>query len=308
MPHSEKIERKTKPSDIKTRGEPRTRFKDHLNSVEVDLIYWPNEVINLAAYAFQEATWRDIPYIPLINPKMDRDILSKLDIRAFNNQGLPLSIELYDFIFCIKGINRIVTHQIVRNRIGATYSQQCSGDKDWRHHDVLVPRSIYHNSQLWPIFQKNVLEAKLLYSKMLDSMSIPILDARKILPQCLETFIYVKFSLNTLQSFIRKRDCTQTQEPEMVMVARRMRECVINKFPKFKTMLEGLCDSGKCFYTKSDRQVGTSMFIPDNVHDFTYNKGNFIYQKTVHEMIYDLEPVKDELFVGLNKVDNFIDV
>jgi len=141
----------------------------------------------------------------------------------------------------------------------------------------------------------------MLYAEMLDTMEIPILDARRVLPHCLETFIYVKFNLVTLISFIQKRDCTQTQEPEMVIVARQMRDEVLKKFPFLEKLLENKCKNGSCFYTKSDRLTGTSMFVPDKLHDFEYNQNNFIYNKSVFEMVYDLPEVKTEKYIGLEK-------
>lgn len=302
MPHNSKIEVKTKPADVLKGEIPRTQFKDSLEAVKVDLICYPDSRTDLCAYAFQKATWMTEPYLPLKNKKQDRKIVKDLKVYAFEKKGLPLSLELYDFVFCVSGITRIVTHQIVRNRIGATYSQQASGDKDWRHHSALVPRSIYRRKELYKEFKKQVLEAKILYANMLDTMEIPVLDARRILPHCLETFIYVKFNLVTLASFIQKRDCVQTQEPEMVIVARKMKEVVLQKFPNLVSLLKNLCKEGKCYYSLFDRQVGTSMFIPDKDHDFEYNKNNFFYDKTVQEMIYDLPEVPCEYYIGMDKV------
>jgi len=301
MPHSSNIPIREKPANVLKGEKPKTTFKDGLSSIKVDMIHWPNENINLSSYAFQKATWANSPYVPGKDPEQDKKILSDLRIEAFQGNGLPLSLELYDFVFSIAGITRIVTHQVVRNRIGATYSQQCSGDKDWRHHDVLVPRSLYNNKDLYEKFKKNVIGAKMLYAEMLDTMEIPILDARRVLPHCLETFIYVKFNLVTLISFIQKRDCTQTQEPEMVIVARQMRDEVLKKFPFLEKLLENKCKNGSCFYTKSDRLTGTSMFVPDKLHDFEYNQNNFIYNKSVFEMVYDLPEVKTEKYIGLEK-------
>ncbi|MFH1863319.1 MAG: FAD-dependent thymidylate synthase [bacterium] len=305
MPHNPKTPKKVKPADV-LRGEvPKTIFKDSLDSTKVDLIHYPNPETDLAAYAFQKATWMTNPYIPLKNKAFDKKLMKNLRIEAFGKKGLPLSLELYDFVFCISGITRIVTHQIVRNRIGATYSQQASGDKDWRHHDTLVPRSVYKDKESYKEFKKQVLDAKMLYAKMLDTMETPVLDARRILPHCLETFIYVKFNLVTLASFIQKRDCVQTQEPEMVMVVRKMREVVLKKFPNLAPLLRNLCKEGRCYYTLSDRQVGTSMFLPDKDHDFEYNKHNFFYQKTVYQMVYDLPPVPTEYYLGTKRVKYF---
>jgi thymidylate synthase ThyX len=302
MPHNPKVKVHKKPAEVLKGQIPKTEFSDSLDSVQINLVHYPDADTDLAAYAFQKATWMTSPYIPHKDKKYDKELLKNLQIYAFEKKGLPLSLELYDFVFCVSGITRIVTHQIVRNRIGATYSQQASGDKDWRHHNALVPRSIYQNKKLYNEFKNQVLSSKILYAKMLDTMEVPVLDARRILPHSLETFIYVKFNLVTLSSFIQKRDCVQTQEPEMVIVARKMRDVVLEKFPNLAPMLRNLCNEGRCFYTRSDRQVGTSMFVPDKDHDFDYNKNNFFYNKTVRQMIYDLPKVSTEYYIGAEKV------
>ena len=298
MGHNVKTKKRELPSSVLVGEVPKTIFKDHLNSIRVDLISGFDKNIDLTAYAFQQATWRNDPYIPGVDKSEDKRIKTNLKLNVLEGNGLPLSLELYDFVFCVSGINRVITHQIVRNRIGATYSQQCSGDKDWRHHNVLVPRSIFNNQEIHKAFVKNVLDCKHSYCNMLDSLEIPILDARKILPHCMETFIYVKFNLVTLTNFIKKRDCVQTQEPEMVILARRMRDSVVKKYPQFENLLENECKKGKCFYTKSDRMVGTSMFLPDEDHDFDYNKENFLYPQTVHDMVYDLPEVDEVKYLG----------
>lgn len=302
MPHNPKLKIHQKPAEVLRGQIPKTKFCDSLDAINVDLIHFPDTDINLTAYAFQKATWMTNPYIPRKDKKQDKKVLENLKIYAFEKKGLPLSLELYDFVFCVSGITRIVTHQIVRNRIGATYSQQASGDKDWRHHGILVPRSIYKDKIIYEEFKKQTLASKMLYAKMLDTMYIPVLDARRILPHCLETFIYVKFNLITLASFIQKRDCVQTQEPEMVVVARKMRDAVLDKFPNLSPMFKNLCKEKRCFYTLSDQQVGTSMFVPDKDHDFDYNKNNFFYDSTVRQMIYDLPKVGNEYYIGTNKV------
>ncbi|HSX28379.1 MAG TPA: FAD-dependent thymidylate synthase [Candidatus Saccharimonadales bacterium] len=301
MPHSQNIARKEKPATVLKGQKPKTTFKDAFDSIEVDLIYHPSEQIDLVAYGFQKATWADRPYVPGKDEKVDAKLLASLKIEAMEGNGLPLSLELYDFVFAVSGISRIITHQIVRTRVGATYSQQCSGDKDWRHHDAVMPRSAAQQPALYEAFKQNVLNAKQLYADMLDTMEVPILDARKILPHCLETFIYVKFNLATLVTFIKKRDCVQTQEPEMVLIARQMRTAILAKFPQLEGLLQNECKRHNCFYTRSDRLVGTSMFLPDKDHDFEYNKDNFIYPKTVHEMVYDLPPVPAEHYIGTKK-------
>ena len=123
MPHNPKVPKRAKPASVLQNVKPKTTFKDALDAVTVDLISRPDEHLNLAAYAFQKATWADKPYVPGKDEAVDAEVLRTLDIEAVKGNGLPLSLELFDFIFAVSGISRIITHQIVRTRIGATYSQ-----------------------------------------------------------------------------------------------------------------------------------------------------------------------------------------
>lgn len=107
MPQNPKVKEIRKPADVLKDERPRTQFIDSLEAVQVDLIHYPDLQTDLAAYAFQKATWMTSPYIPLKDRIKDKKILKDLRINAFEQKGLPLSLELYDFVFCVSGITRI---------------------------------------------------------------------------------------------------------------------------------------------------------------------------------------------------------
>ena len=179
----------------------------------------------------------------------------------------------------ITGCTRIFTHQLVRQRIGITFSQQCSGEADWRHHDVLLPRP------LWNVGIHPVLQAKIEYAKALDFYKASVQEARYLLPHCLETFIYFDASLATVINLYQKRVCTMTQTWEMVLFANRMKNAVLTQIPSLKDAFVNPCEKGVCWFYKA-KDVGGNIFLnaPDFEHDtYEWNPKSFVSSATVEE-------------------------
>ena len=123
--------------------------------------------------------------------------------------SLPLNLEMLNFSFLIGGISRITTHQIVRTRIGMTYSQRCSGDQDIRHDDVLVPKDIAYDEECYRQFISQNLQFKTWYAENADdgykNGTHSIQTLRSLAPHCLSQFIIVTGSLLAFMGIIGKR-------------------------------------------------------------------------------------------------------
>lgn len=61
---------------------------------------------------------------------------------SFAGWSLQQALENLTFAFCIEGLTRAATHQIVRSRIGVSAMQQGGRDNDWRHHKFVIPETI----------------------------------------------------------------------------------------------------------------------------------------------------------------------
>lgn len=60
----------------------------------------------------------------------------------FAGRTLPQAKELISFSFCVDGVSRACTHQLVRTRIGAAFMQHGGRDNDWRHRPFRLPETI----------------------------------------------------------------------------------------------------------------------------------------------------------------------
>lgn len=297
MPKNNNLEPVKLPMAIRFGEKPVTRFKNNLDSINIELMQAPT-MDNLRGYLpqFAHATWSETPW------SMDNLSLKEKDdiIRdAFFGRCLPTALETIELVFRISGISlQEVTH-ILRYRT-ASFSADCSGDKWWTLKDALVPNSIqnsngdkdnddidsinkYKNQYIadddfYGRYKKIVELSKELYCDMIDSKKISIMDARYILPRCLETFYYMKISLKDAINFIRQRIDKQIQPETDNVMAYFMYLRILEQYP----IVNGLIDihAPSQFYIKTARTGrATNLYFPDKDSDrFEWNENDFIYQ------------------------------
>jgi hypothetical protein len=167
--------------------------------------------------------------------------------------------------------------------------------------DALVPRSLQRNPDVLKKYIDITLSAKETYADATDRelpQSIQVM--RYILPQNLAQYILVNYSLLTLTNVIGKRGCTN-ETLEYNIVAQKMRELVIKKFPELSELLKANCDKGGCFFMKGRSPLNGNIYLPDKKHDFDYNKSNFMYQYTREDLL-DGPKFKTQYFCGKSEI------
>lgn len=280
-----------------------TRFCDYRKSIKVDLIKYddPAEMLK-GTYDFVKATWSlDGKESERASEDEMRDALKQM----LSGKALGLGIETVNFMFRISGITRIDTHQIVRQRIGVTFSQMCSGDQWWSHRDCLVEESIAQDPILLKEYISATLAGKNTYVNMIDSMKVSIQAAREILPQNLDTFIFMNVNLATLLFFHQKRIDDGSQTWSINIIAQQMADEVCRVFPdltetfeknktKFKFQKEASADRTNTF--------STSLYIPKD-DDFEYHTRDFLYPMKKKEMHFTNTPIEDRYYWGEKEVE-----
>ena len=218
-----------------------------------------------------------------------------------HEQALWQAMETLHFTFRCTGITRLLTHQLVRHRIGITFSQQCSDSVDWRHHNILIPRAINPN-EIVP----TALKCKMLYADMMDNCAIPCQVARYILPQCLETFLYIHVSLATLIPMLKKRICTMTQPWETHQWAAITTSVLLRKYPQFRRALHPDCTKGTCFYHRAKTNPASAyLYQPDELHGnkaFKWNPDSYVHDCTNDEMNNSGSPHETKYFWGFDEI------
>lgn len=302
MPHIPTLDPKRKEFRVLFGQKPLTRFKDYRSSINVELMEpEPEEKMMKRIYNFVKATWsEDGREADRATPEMMQDALDQM----LSGKALGLGLETINLTFVIRGITRIDTHQIVRQRIGVTFSQQCTGDRFLNHNDVLVEECIAADPELLEDYIKTTLATKMTYAKLNDSMKISIQTSREITPHNYETFINMNTNLMTLLFFHQKRIDDGSQTWPINVIAQQMADEVCKVYPqlapvfeknkkKFKFQKEASADRKNSF--------STSLYIPKE-DEFDYHLRDFLYPMKKEEMHFTNTPIKDRFFWGTREV------
>ena len=306
MPKNNTLEPVELPMVLRFGEKPKTEFKNNLDSIKVTLMQAPT-MDDLRKYlpGFANATWSEAPddYDNLSIEKKDELIRD-----VFLGKTLPTALETINLNFRIEGISlQEVTH-IIRYR-NASFSADCSGDKWWTNKAALVPNSIQNSNgddDFYSRYKEIVEMSKQLYCDMIDSKKISIMDARYILPRCLETYYYMRISLKDALHFIKQRIDKQIQPETDNVIAYQMYCEILRQFP----VANGIVDihTPSYFYINTARTgKATNLYFPDADSDkFEWNEKDFIYQCYRNEMNGTDEGAKNHFDEVLSQTESTI--
>ena len=194
MPINENLNPIFLPMELKFDQPVKTRFKNNLKALNVELVDAPtSEQARNVAWHYVKATWADDPQH--VNPANAPDAIKSknlLDVLQF--RALPTPMECLGFTFRLSGLSfQEVTH-IIRHRAGS-FAAQCTGDRDLRDDDVVIPESVENSPEFLERYQQIVNLSKQLYSDMTDSKVVSMMDSRMILPKCMTSFLLYETKL-----------------------------------------------------------------------------------------------------------------
>jgi flavin-dependent thymidylate synthase len=157
------------------------------------------------------------------------------------------SWEFIDYIFCIEGVTRAFTHQLVRTRSGS-YAQQSQRLVDMSNFDYEIGSSIKEDEAAEMVYVDTMREIARSYHKLVHDHDIPSQDARGVLPTNIHTNIIAKFNLRTLHDTALTRLCVRTQG-EYQEVFRAIRDAVLAVHPWARDFIHVQCAwDGTCAF------------------------------------------------------------
>lgn len=161
-------------------------------------------------------------------------------IRHVLDSGHHSVLEHVSFTFFISGVSRALSHQLVRHRIGVSYSQQsqryCAFEDGFNY---VIPPSISKDPELLGKFRELMTQINDTYQYFLEK-EIPAEDARMVLPNACTTNLTVTMNLRALMHFCEERMCTCAQG-EIRQMARSMAKLITDKIPELKEYLREKC-------------------------------------------------------------------
>lgn len=182
--------------------------------------------------------------------------------------GHESPFEHISFTFGIEGVSRSLTHQLVRHRIGSSYSQKSQRYVREGSFEYIIPPHIDSIPEATKIYKKAMEDAQNTYDELAKQLfekhykyylskgkteesarnaaeKKSIEDARYVLPNSCETKIVVTMNARALFNFFNKRCCNRAQW-EIRELAIEMLKLVINVAPNVFKMAGPNCIIGEC--------------------------------------------------------------
>lgn len=257
------------PISLRDGESPYTLFRDNLHSIKLSMQTDTSEEFKQYVARFCTATWNDSPHCDV---NIDGIIAG-----LFAGDYLPTALELIRLNFIVEGISIQEATHILRYR-GMSFSAECS-DKSWKHKSALVPGKIL-GSEYYGEYEKIVRDSKELYSKMLDEKKISVLDARSILPRCMDTFYFMSCSMKDAIHFIRQRQDEMIQPETDNILALLMLKEISKVYPDVLLAVK-ITAKSDYFIKAYNSSLGSNLYMPNKDTDvFEYNADNFIYKFT----------------------------
>ena len=283
MPINNNLEPVLLPMDLKFGQEPVTNYINNLESLNIEVVDAPTqEQAQKIAWNMTKATWADSPSETRFENASFKEASSNLQ-DVLNFRALPTPMECLGFTFKISGIDTQTVTHLIRHRAGS-FAAQCTGDRDLRNDNILVPESV-ENSDFHQRFIEVAAAAKQLYSDMVDSRVVSLMDARVILPKSLETFYIARFNLKDLIGFIKQRQDMQIQPEVDNIMATRIARLVVERIPEVASCLD--FNKPDMHYVRTFRveqpdgtftSKGTNLYHPEPKNDlFEFNENDSIY-------------------------------
>lgn len=167
-------------------------------------------------------------------------------VRKLVSLGHESPMEHVCFTFGIEGISRACSHQLVRHRIGASYSQKSQRYVREKQFDYVLPPTIEASPELTDKFQATMARLQGVYEELLAA-GIPAEDARFVLPNAASTSLVLTMNVRSLWHFFELR-CCQRAQWEIRNLAYEMRRLVREVAPLLFAKVGPTCESmGLCF-------------------------------------------------------------
>jgi len=144
-----------------------------------------------------------------LKKKIDKTTRERL-IKQVLASGHTSTLEHASFTFGIEGISRISEIQLVRHRVGCSYSIQSGRYVKRGEAKFVIPEAIKNNKEIYIKYKKILRDVQSLYNEMTEK-EIKAEDARYLQPQSLQTKIVVTMNARALLHFLELRCCRRAQ-------------------------------------------------------------------------------------------------
>jgi thymidylate synthase (FAD) len=219
--------------------------------MEVKLLEYTPNPIKVLWTAARTCYSEDPPFKTYTRKKENEKAMLTL-INSVVDMGHHSILEHVNLTFGIAGISRACSHQLVRHRIGISYSQQSQRYVSFDEGiNYVMPLSIYKDPRKRKVFDFFMQDIKCYYKKLINE-GIPPEDARYIFPNSCCTNITMTVNARELIQICRLRMCGTAQWEirgmfllAKIAISRNRNLKFLSEYLKPKCEWDGKCTEGK---------------------------------------------------------------
>lgn len=158
------------------------------------------------------------------------------------SSGHTSILEDQTLTFLIEGVDRALTHQLVRHRAGVVFQQQSQRYVEFKDgkFDYVIPQSIQVSDDLKSEFETTMLFLGKMYDKFIKA-GVLVEDARAVLPNACCTNIVMTVNLRQLGHMCNERLCSTAQLP-IRMLFKEITRQTVEVLPFMKNFLVPKCE------------------------------------------------------------------
>jgi thymidylate synthase (FAD) len=199
---------------------------------------------------FAIAMGASICYSETLKREVSKEYMEKI-LRRLYISGHSSVFEHASFTFAIEGVSRALTHQLVRHRIGFSYSQQSQRYVKEANAEYITPHNM--TAEQHAKYQRRMKMIHEWYLEAIEEGVTPE-DARYYLPNAWETKIIVTANARALLNFLEERLCNKAQWEIRELAEKMLIE--LRKVAPITFEIAGQrCVNGKCLEVTPCRGV-----------------------------------------------------
>lgn len=155
--------------------------------------------------------------------------------------GLQSALESQIVVFAVRGVDRTITHQIVRSRKAAFHQQSQRASFMGDCPEVRIPETVWNaGEEVQTAWIDSVICAHQAYRRAIEA-DVPFQDARYILPEGTDTFILCEYSVRELMNVYNYRACYMFQWG-IRSVMHKMKAALVERHPWMEKHLKISCE------------------------------------------------------------------
>ena len=241
-----------------------------VDGIELELLNFPESPEKIHEMIFDMTMETFLPdqkgWIEKTPENIERVVRDVMEGKTLRN-----ALEAVKFTFRFKNVSRTMTHQWVRTRIGAGFTQLSERANDVSEVPVRIPW-VVEQVGLGEEWEEKIAEIRELYKKSLDRGVHPQ-DARFILPQGMVSNITTTMTLNTIENVLYLRGCSNMQW-EIHYCAMLLAEWLSEWDSLLGEYIQPLCDKlEKCTWKNYDFPPCDKHPLPD---DYEIPEGGYL--------------------------------